>query len=82
MLVLPILFYYNGLIGATLNMTITGIISCKTCMMYIDHLKPKEQDYNESIIRILGKRYETLYRVSKGCYLILLVLTYFLLITQ
>lgn len=32
----------NGLIGATINMLISGIIACKTCTIYIDHLKPKE----------------------------------------
>lgn len=45
MLVLPLLFSTNGIIGGALNMVITGIISCKANLIYVDHLKLKEMDY-------------------------------------
>lgn len=42
MLALPILFVKNGIIGGTLNMAIQGIISCKTCLIYLLHFKKSE----------------------------------------
>jgi len=45
MLVLPILFDRNGIIGGFLNMAITGFVLCKTNLLYVTHLKPKEMDF-------------------------------------
>jgi len=45
MLVLPLLFTDNGLIGGFINMGITGLISMWANVIYIDHLKPKEFDF-------------------------------------
>ncbi len=44
MLVLPILFTNAGLVTATMIMIISGVISCKTCCIFIKHLKEKEFD--------------------------------------
>lgn len=45
MLVLPLLFSTNGVIGGAINLIITGVISCKANMIYVDHLKLKEMDF-------------------------------------
>lgn len=45
MLVLPLLFSMNGIIGGSLNLLITGIISTKANLIYVDHLKEKEMDF-------------------------------------
>lgn len=49
MLVLPLLFSNIGIIGGAMVMFVTGTISCKANLIYIEHFKPSEIDYQNSI---------------------------------
>ncbi len=81
MLVLPILFARAGIIAALINMALSGFISAKTNVIYTEHFKPSEVDYEDSVLRILGKTYLMIYRISRFCFLILVAVVYFDMIT-
>ncbi|KRX10480.1 hypothetical protein PPERSA_08782 [Pseudocohnilembus persalinus] len=80
MLVLPLLFNQNGIIGGFFNMMITGIIEWRANLIYIDHFKEKEFDYQDTILRILGPKYEKLFKWVKWLYLFFIIMIYFYMI--
>lgn len=82
MLTLPILFRDSGLGIGVLVLILSGWISYKTCALYVMHMSEHEENIEETIRRLLGKRGEDFFRLITGIYLVFLNIIYVDLLTD
>lgn len=82
MLTLPLLFRDSGLITSTIILVVSGLISRKTCELYMQHLAPDEKDIQDSVKRILKGRWYEFFCLITGVYLIMLNVLYIVLIND
>lgn len=79
----PILFRDAGLLTGTLTIIGSAAIAFATCRLYILHTRDDEKDVEQSIFRILGKKWETSFRLITGAYIVFLnVITLDLIVDQ
>lgn len=76
-LVFPFIFHQSGILTALLTMAFVGCVSCKTCLLLFKHILSKEVDINESIRRILGKRWHVSYVVLSTTFMFLGCVIYY-----
>ncbi|EGR33213.1 transmembrane amino acid transporter protein, putative [Ichthyophthirius multifiliis] len=81
-LLLPVLFQKAGIILSVIIVSISGYISYKTCDVYMQHLKYKEKDVQDSVKRLLGQKYYLFFMIICTMFLILIAIIYFLFICQ
>jgi amino acid permease len=82
MLTLPLLFRDSGLITSTIILVLSGMISRKTCDIYIQHLAEGEHDIQDSVRRIMKGRWYEFFCLITGVYLIMLNVLYIVLIND
>lgn len=80
---LPLIFRDSGLGSGTIVLIISAVISFITCRIYVLHSSDQENDIEWTIRRILGKKWEDIFRFITGLYLVLLsIITVDLIVDQ
>lgn len=80
---LPLIFRDSGVASGTIVLLISAIISFITCRIYVLHSSDEENDIEWTIRRILGKKWEDIFRFITGLYLVLLsIITVDLIVDQ
>ena len=82
LLTLPVLFKSAGLLSSSIVLLMSAIISFITCRIYTFHAIDEDKDVEATISRILGKKWEKIYRLITGVYLIFLCIVYIDLIVD
>ena len=82
MLTIPMLFREAGIGYGLVILFFSGLISYKTCELYVIHMSEKENSIEETIRRILGVRWEILFKKITGFYLVCLNAIYIDLIVD
>eukprot|EP00919_Chromeraceae_sp_WS-2016_P078531 GHVR01186097.1.p1 GENE.GHVR01186097.1~~GHVR01186097.1.p1 ORF type:complete len:262 (+),score=-11.54 GHVR01186097.1:446-1231(+) len=82
MLTLPVMFRDSGIITGTLIMLASGLISYQTCKIYVIHLSDGDNDIEDAISRILNRKWENVFKLITGIYLVLLNVIYVELIVD
>lgn len=82
MLTLPILFRDSGLGIGVIVLMVSGWISYKTCALYVIHMSEEEENIEDTIRRLLGKKGEDFFRLITGIYLVFLNIIYVDLLTD
>lgn len=68
----PVLFKEKGVVSSTIVVFLSSLIAYVTCRIYVLHSKTSEKDIEQSIIRILGKKWELYFSIISGIYLVFL----------
>ena len=76
MLTFPILFRATGIISSTIVLMISGLISYMSCRVYVVNVREEENSIEEMLIRVLGLRWERIWRVTTSCYLLIQCIIY------
>ena len=76
MLTLPILFRTSGILTGLLVLFVSGIISYKTCRIYVLHMSEAENSIEETIKRLLSRKWENFFKGLTGIYLVCLNIIY------
>lgn len=82
MLTFPVLFKKAGIITGIIVLIISSTISYITCRIYIMHLSANDKDVEDTIKRIMGIKWQRLFRLITGFYLVLLNIIYLILIVD
>ncbi|CAD8132403.1 unnamed protein product [Paramecium octaurelia] len=64
LLVIPVLFQQSGIMSALIVALVFCLISCKTCQLQVVHNKPEELDLPQTIVRILGQKYNLIFNIT------------------
>ncbi|CAD8055073.1 unnamed protein product [Paramecium sonneborni] len=80
LLVIPVLFQQSGILSALIVALIFGLISCKTCSLLMVHNKLEELDLPQTIMRILGQKYNLIFNITNIIILYFAGVVYFILI--
>jgi len=78
-LVLPLQFYRSGYGSCLMAIAIMGFFTCLTARALSFQLKSEEKDFTQTIERVLGKKWQTLYSIASQAFLWLGGIVYFLL---
>jgi sodium-coupled neutral amino acid transporter 9 len=81
-LAIPLLFLQTGLVNGLLVMLVVGFVSWKTCSLYVIHSTKREDDFEHSVRRILGPRWERFFNFVTGGYLFCLNVLYMVLLND
>lgn len=79
-IVYPVLFLKDGIIGSTIIMLVVGCIQYITCRLLVIHNRVDEPSFNESILRIGGVKVNTLNSMVNMLLLFFVCIAYYLLI--
>lgn len=80
--VYPVLFLKDGVVGSSLIMLAVGCIQYITCRLLVIHNRPDEASFNESILRIGGVKANTLNSLINMLLLFFVCIAYYLLIAS
>jgi amino acid permease len=81
-IIYPVLFVKDGIIGSMLIMSVIGIALYLTCRLLLIHNRPDEADFNQQIKRILGLKWARFNNYVNFILLYFVCIAYFMLITQ
>ena len=79
-IIYPILFVKDGMIGSTLIMVVVGVIQYITCRLLVLHSRPDEPSFNEGILRIGGMSLAKFNSLVNMLLLFFVCIAYFLLV--
>jgi sodium-coupled neutral amino acid transporter 9 len=81
-IVYPVLFVKDGLIGSLLIMLTIGVVQYFTCRLLVIHNRPDEPNFNLQIKRILGPKWAQFNGIVNVLLIYFVCIAYFLLICQ
>lgn len=79
-IIYPVLFVEDGIVGSTIIMLVVGCIQYLTCRLLVIHNRPDEPSFNESILRIGGMRLSKFNSLVNMLLLFFVCIAYFLLV--
>jgi amino acid permease len=79
-IVYPIMFIKDGVVGALLVLLAIGAALYSTCRLLLQHNRPDEMDFGEQVKRILGKRWALLNSIVNITLIFMVSISYFMLI--
>lgn len=79
-IIYPVLFIKDGMVGSSIIMLIVGCIQFITCRLLVIHNRPDEIDFNISILRIGGIKLSKLNSAVNMFLLFFVCIAYYLLI--
>jgi sodium-coupled neutral amino acid transporter 9 len=79
-IVFPILFIKDGLVGSVIIMFVIGCIQYLTCRLLVLHNRQDELDFNSSILRIGGRKLNIFNSILNLLLLFLVCIIYYQLI--
>lgn len=79
-IIYPILFVKDGMVGSSIIMVIIGIIQYITCRLLVVHCRPEEPSFNEAILRIGGMRLAKFNSIVNALLLFFVCIAYYLLV--
>lgn len=82
MIVFPILFIKDGLIGSLLTLLAVCVIQYLTCRLLVIHNRPDESNFNKQILRILGYKWYVFNSIVNVTLLFFVCIGYYLLIVD
>lgn len=82
MIVYPVLFVKSGIVLSSLVMIVVACIQYFTCRLLVIHNRPDEDTYNESILRIGGKKVNTINSIVNMMSFFFTCVAYFVLVTH
>lgn len=82
MIVYPVLFVKSGIVLSSIVMLVVACIQYFTCRLLVIHNRPDEDTYNESILRIGGKKVSTINSTVNMMLFFFSCVAYFVLVTH
>jgi sodium-coupled neutral amino acid transporter 9 len=80
-IIYPVLFIKDGMIGSSIIMLVVGCIQFITCRLLVIHNRPDEIDFNVSILRIGGVKLSKINSFVNMFLLFFVCIAYYLLIS-
>lgn len=81
-LIFPLIFNEFGIVNAVCMLVVIMLISCKTCLLQIKHVKCNELDLPDTIKRILGRKWWVGYAWASFLFNFFIGVIYFLIMTH
>ncbi len=82
MIVFPILFIKDGIIGSLIALMVVCVIQYLTCRLLVIHNRPDEPNFNKQILRILGYKWYVFNSMVNVSLLFFVCIGYYLLIVD